>query len=446
MAEKRLPRERLFAATYNEINQAARLGDSDRPDDFWLNDLRGRMRLDALTFRRIVLPIQYITDGACLLEAGPSRILDSVSRAEGSTPFQFFGTKQTFDESLIGLFRRGEYVHGVVFDSIRDAELRLRLATQLAKTPAINLDNALRHADSIPKGIGVFLTKVLREADSSPDSDIERLLLGWDNWSKALRRFPISRWPGSPRFLDGLSYCYPGPDQLGNAGRAAYDAVLELGRSAELRRADVRMVFARSRDQIGNPEDVAEVNHLETEVERAWERSVALACDCSYGYEVEPSEGSSSRLDQLLAQAGTADGELPREILQQLGSLDTADFHRFASNNREQLEQWWKTGDRNAYHGAMSKLTKALAKESTSTSDEEKGLVDMLVSIPIPALIAGTAWAASDLGAQRPIGLAVSGTAGAIGSVVSLLATKSFRDRTRQRRVARLVEYGITAT
>ncbi|MGO9977571.1 MAG: hypothetical protein ACLP01_33220 [Solirubrobacteraceae bacterium] len=222
------------------------------------------------------------------------------------------------------MFRQGGRIHGMVFDSIQYAELRERLATPLMNTPPTRLDDALRRAD-LGQGKCIFVP------DSATATPVR---LGSEP----------PDWPSIRRFSSSLDRTKSGAPIYG---------------------------FARAREEINDPEDLVEVNQLETEVERAWERTVALNCNCSYGYEVQPSE-AHSRFGRLLVGA-MADRELADDFVRRLGNLKIDGFRRFTSEHREQLERWGTAGDSRAYHRTMSDLTKVLAKESGAASDGKSG-------------------------------------------------------------------------
>jgi hypothetical protein len=97
--------QRLFASTYSETNQAARSQSSEA----WQEDLLGRIRLDALAFKKIVLPVDYIIDGTFFLSVEPSEFLTSVSRVREAarSPLEIRSTDLSLAAALQTSYVRG---------------------------------------------------------------------------------------------------------------------------------------------------------------------------------------------------------------------------------------------------------------------------------------------------------------------------------------------------
>src|SRR5262249_7969735 len=148
------------------------------------------IRLDALTFRKIVLLVDYICDGAFFLSVDPAEFLASVSRVRDVTrsPLEIRGTATSFAGELYAAFARGSGNHGLVFDSIRDPALRLLVASGLKSARSAGWENRARHAESVAIAAGQFVYEVIRRAGGEPDEDVERLVRGWRAWEGQLAR------------------------------------------------------------------------------------------------------------------------------------------------------------------------------------------------------------------------------------------------------------------
>src|SRR4051812_22566404 len=95
--------ERLLADTYNASRQ--REAWSRDRDQRYL-DLFGRLRLDAVLFRTVVIPDTHLFDGRLLLELGPDRVTRQIARWTEDVPIEIRARSGDLRTSLADLLRR----------------------------------------------------------------------------------------------------------------------------------------------------------------------------------------------------------------------------------------------------------------------------------------------------------------------------------------------------
>jgi len=432
-------RDRLYASTYNELEQASRAEESV----YWDIDYLGRMRLDLLAFRKVVIPLNFITDGAFFLSIDPTDLLNSVTRTAGALEpaIEIRSSADSFDEALRNLFVRDDHLHGVVFDSLPDPVTRHTLARRLRSVDSHVLDDRLRHATSPARAIAGMLRELLRAEGLEPGEGIDRLERGWRNWSDISEtRIRLKPWSPFASPFQGIMLGYFNTSRLGDEARDLLRQVCILAHQGKVYRSDLRLLFERARSNPSDRTHMEEISRVETFTERAWERAAALSYQCSYAYETGASDPNAERFTSLVSRLHSDDEILPPGAFRRIGMLPHESFQKVTTAKREELDRWWTSGDVDALRSTLVSLTNELDKASDPVDPEKQKAADLFVAVPGIGAGALAALASQDLLGET-IATALASTIGSLGTVSALYATRYFRSRKTRSSAERLVEY-----
>jgi hypothetical protein len=143
--------------------------------------------------------------------------------------------------------------------------------------------------------------------------------------------------------LSGLAYAYPGPQELEGVSHDLLTEIIRRCQLGPIYRTDLRFLFSKARRSADDPAQQGEIDWLEAYIEQAWERSVAINCDCSYGYEPDTDARYPSRFTKLIAEMADDDEFLPGGVFRHLGVFPTAKYQAFATLMQDDLQQWWQS-------------------------------------------------------------------------------------------------------
>jgi hypothetical protein len=436
---------RLYASAYNQLEQAERSKESGAQ----LTSYLGRLRLDSIAFKTIVIPLDFILDGSYFLQANPGELLNSLARAKGSVdlPLEILGSRTSFDASLRAMMLRDSHLHGLVIDSISDARIRKTIALSLRGMETAVLDEHIRRSGSVALGITKLLREILHREGLEDDGELDRLERGWRNWSSVLdSRIRLKSWHRPTRYAEALGYGYMTTENLVDED---WELLADLHRLASVNpvyHSDVRLLFSRARTSTASTTRLHEIDRIESFAERGWDRAVALEYECSYAYEPAVDEPAWDRLSGMISNLEESDEFLPPGIITRLGLLPTEKFQAIIGLSYDDLNDWWNLRSEAALRRFMGRLERELEALASTGDDFDQKVVDLLISIPSIAVGSAAAWGLDHLaglgsGLGEPVGTAV----GALGTLAGVYATRRFRTRPQRNAVQRLVEYCLVS-
>lgn len=439
--------DRLFATTYNEPTQASLANENTNSDvvNDWVLDYLGRIRLDAMLFRRIVMPIAYIWDGAFFLEMDPAVLLRSTSRTPGvlGSTLEIRANRATFDESLLDSFRRDDHLHGFVFDSINDPQQRAFIAKKLRQTKNDVLDRYLLRSEYPSQAILSLIKEILHAEGVEASPELARIERGWSNWRSFLgRQITLKPYARSDHFADGIAGGYIDTSQIGGYGSGVLAEFLQLAAARERPfRSDMSILFQRAAAQADNAADRRDVTRIKRFAFTGYNRAAALDYSCTFGYVPSEDDPASPRVENHLSSLDDAAEVLPPGLLKDLATLPDERFYIFNAKAHDDLQEWWAHRDESALKRGIERLARELEQTGASSQSDTK-VAEILLTIPGVGL-ATAASLAVDLvpGIDSPWTGAVGSAVGALGVLAGLYATRHFRSQPRRKVEARLLEY-----
>lgn len=452
MTDQGAARTRLFSSTYSELRQRSA---RNTGSDTWSVELLGRLRLDALLFRRIVLPFGYLSDGTWFLSQDPSRLLRSLSPLPDVETFllEVRANEVNYSSALLAQLRRAVTASTFCFDSIRDLAVQQELGAAVVSDFEDRFDAWMRRSPNPIEAAASWVQHRATDIGVDDDEDVVRLVDGWRSWGQALERdrsglIQFRPWSPSDLFLEGLNLSCPPQSDLSPLER---EVLAEISRSVEmgkpLLRANIRLIFRRWNDSVSDPADLALLEWLELYVEQAWERGAALSSTASFGYEPLSSDVRPTRVEMAEGSGGDWDGIFPPAFLGSVGLLDESELGQFQVDQRANLTEWWASGDRSSLLRALSDLGSRL-RQGKQGSNRSRAR-DIFVAV-------GSASAgAISSEATRPLIHGSSGslltagiTAGvtALGSRLFSYSSEAAAGWWSERELVRLVEYFVDVT
>jgi hypothetical protein len=404
------------------------------------------MRLDAILFRTIVLPIAFIWDGAFFLEtADPKLLLKSLARTRGTlgSPLEVRASRASFDESLLDSFRRDDHLHGFVFDSISNQQHRTLIAQKLRQTKVDVLDRYLLRTEHASQAIFNLVNDILRSEGVESTADMARIERGWSNWRAILgKEIILKPYMRSNHVAHGIAAGYIDSSQLGTYGSSVLAELLQTAVARDRPfRSDMSLVLQRAALEAGSAADLRDVSRIRRFAFTGYNRALALDYSCTFGYEPHADDPAAPRLEAHLATLGDAAEILPPGLLKSLAALPDDRFQIFSANAHDDLQKWWSRRDELAVKRVFSLLTRELEQVGVSGQSDTK-VAEILLTVPITGLATGASLVADLVpGIDAPWAGAIGGAVGALGTLAGLYATRRFKSRPRRDAEARLLEY-----
>jgi hypothetical protein len=432
--------DRLFAETYSATRQrqAASAGSA-----LWVEDYLGRMRLDLVAFRTIVVPDTHLFDGLFFLETSPERLGSELLRGKllATAPLEIRHRANTLEESLASILVRGDRLNNFPFNSILDEEKRSNLALALGQRSRSDLEDCLGRSETVWDGMAEFLSAVSQADQIDINEEIEIMRRGWRMWlakdRDSVQTVPWQRQfdlPHAARFaqFDAASLSDDGKDLL--------RVVWGMLTGGTPWRSDMTEVL-RAAKQGATPESRQEVAMIGRFAERVRHRAIALQHECTYGHEVDDGDPESGRFIELANQVENSwqpneVPSIPETAIRTLGLLPSHKWMEFTTDQQDNLEQWWTGRNESGLKRAVESLGALLEREEESRAPHQSRL-DLYATFV--ATTGGSIAGAEVQGYEGAIVGAFAG--GAIATLSTAVVTRGPTAWRRKSLAKRLFEY-----
>lgn len=294
----------------------------------------GRLRLDTLMSRKLVLTDAQILDGAFFLRIGPGDLINYVTRETNSLPpIEIKARRPKLDESLLSFFKKpgSETLRGFSFSSVESEKYRSNIQSVLEQTKA----DDIKSWRDIPK--------VLKNSEIDL-SYIEMLESQWAKWIEATSGFTkdfVVVWKGEYNLEKYLQLNSLLPILETQRGRS-------LAGWAYKNRHDRSKVDQRL-TQIKTNQDEAllsDIFSIEAWFNQAYNLTISEQHGCknfesisgSFKYQLE----SLHLLDQSTPNLNIG---VPEDFIVKLGELPNDLFRSLFQSQKESFNQWWYERD-----------------------------------------------------------------------------------------------------
>jgi hypothetical protein len=404
---------RFFSDLYDSVSQRAYptfLGSRDARQAAFI----GRLRLDSLLSRTVVLTDAQLLDGAFFIDVDKDHLVDSLKRDESddALPIEVRSRCDQLNRALLGLVKGlqpRDTLVGFQFSSVADSAIRSELANRLAETPS----SKVTRWNQIPG--------LLRKYGLDP-TEAERLAKAWTELLNLGRRnvLHVVPWHGSPKLDLGEANDLR---ELLRSPQRCEDHIWRLWNQPTLRST----TFLQLDDWAPKDDDEA---HDRWQIVRwynaAYNQGLAEQHGCLSNYEsiyqnLMPFDPMGKDLQVLMLRRDVPElevrsklcAELPAGVIEGLGRLESNHYRALIKNNGQYLETWWATGDTESLKRAISPFIDLAYSHRPHFDIRELGRVAV---VPVPVRIGYRAMLALATGAD-PITSALSVlSVGAVGA------------------------------
>ncbi|HVX09322.1 hypothetical protein [Humibacter sp.] len=430
---------RVQAATYSELGQIAMVSSSSG----WKADFVGRLRLDRLLFRHIVLPDAAVIDGLCFHLFDPADLaLELAAERHGDDAvIEIRARADTMADSLRTVLDFEGSPRGIWFDSINDDGLRDCLARGLSRlTPKQH--RAVLASENAPRALADLLRRIARAEGFAELGDIERMEAGWARWcGTPSKNFQVRRWQDPQQSYEtALNVTRLFSHLLTDDARSVLvEAQQRFQSQNKPLRTKMRQFFATARRQAdGRTAD--EITYIERWMETGWERMVAWANECTYA-----SDSLSSPF-RVGANSTTDDNAIdklePTSFVRILGAIPADDFREMTSRLSDIRDRWLTKGQFDDLHSLIERCVDiTYARGAAVEPDRAADTRDFFVDLTSLAGGSGAGWALAMTGVTSSADSAVVGGVAAAIPIVANHARSLFEARARSRLVGRVVEF-----
>lgn len=336
---------------------------------YWREEFLGRLRLDVVGFRSVVLPDSHLFDGAAFLDFEPRVLLASLarSRSPGTSPLVVKARAKSLEESLRTLLVRRdgrETLNGFVFKMLGEEDRAQALASALATRTPAELESVLKRYESTAAGVGAFLGQTALGLGLDMTGEIQRLARGWSEWldAEANGLVSVEQWSGTYDPATAARRTYANPDDYGSAYRHLEQVHRILttpgSYSSEVDEFLADVAETATEDEL---KDLQSVRDWEREVRRkalAMRHGVALRGPVAG----VPRESIWAKLSTSEEQS-EPQTDVVDDFIYRLGVLDQSAFVDALAFG--QPEPWWVSRDADALHRTLFALSNAVDRASS---------------------------------------------------------------------------------
>ena len=421
-------RGRLMAEDYSSPLQRSRA-----QFNYWQQLYWGRLRLDSIIARTLVIPDTYLLDGRFFMSTNPFDLAKNVARDQSATTpiIEVRSRCANLEDTLRNvLFRPGEmHLNRFRFNSIPLDADRETIGERLSRTEAYELERRLNNSTPA-RAIADLLRDLSADLSDETRETIDLLERGWTHWLSA-RRFPgiaIRRWEGTLSVFDGLQLEYVDPADLHSiAGEVVLRDVLETTQRSNYQ-SEVETVFSRYQQDASAPlvEDLGAIWRWYL---RGRHRAQGLQHQCSVAHSIIPGEHSIGSYESVASDPPLDTKyfvETPEGLLTGLSNMPTEEFLRFTLANVESIQKWHMKNDRSALRKVISSLESCQAFTASYDKPDDY-VLDIFSDITQKA-------------AKQ------SNSAISIPGFVMTLATKPFEIWRKRSFTRRIVDYCVSRT
>lgn len=316
----------------------------------------GKLRLDILLAKKLVLLDTQVLDGSLFLRENPedikvltSRVLDGID-----VPLEIRSRTGNLNESIVKFIKSDKLPHlkGFTFSALGDEKQRELVHIELKKRSSSEISNW--------KDFINLVRDILKGTDTSYVDAIER---GWSNWTSAKDMFSVVPWiPGWDIEATIKHHPFRDSENLTSVGFAAYDFLQSnLGdrNLVILHFSQLRRLYTKDQEILD------ELDQLETWFNRCYNKTAARQHLC---LETEPildimTAIRRKDLSGIYTLAGGYDlpssERIPLEIddlFYRLGRMESGKFTEICHNNYPHLDGWWRNRNIDDFKRAFEPL------------------------------------------------------------------------------------------
>lgn len=368
-------KSRLLANFYDSVRQ--RVPSTERDKDREL--FRGRLRLDTLLHKKLVLTDAMILDGRYFLDETPNELLEFVKRSDedNDPPIEIRTRSEGLEEALIGLVKKtgADKLKSFQFSAIEDDEQREHVTEELEKV----LGKKVKDWRDI--------LKLFREMEVDKEN-VERLEKSWAVWFEAQDESKLCTKPWNSNFLfnDTISQLLTERQQESEnlTSQIAEKFLRFIGNNKNNRsliESKFKQLYGIAESESGKNELIRIWNWYD----RCYLATIATHHNCStlesvdYNYTLSQIRMPSTTLDR------EADIFIDQpDIIYELGKLDNREYRDIFKNANSDLNHWWKKGEKDCLRNGMEPFVKNIAIKS---SDWEGDLLRLLIGMA-PGVVA----------------------------------------------------------
>jgi hypothetical protein len=413
--------ERLYTDCYDSVNQRKRAGFNSNNDleiakCFYL----GRLRLDSLLSKTLVLTDNQILDGCLFLQQDPSEFLKKlVRKKEDSLPLEIRARGGKFEDTILGFVKKQGQpkLRGFSFSCIEDENARTQV------------QNFLQEINSSEVNSWKQVCQILKEISIAQDF-VDQIEHGWAKWIEAqdtILKGKVLKWDRANFTLEDCIFISAdkhlqrlktaqGKELAEWANRTRDRSSLD-GKISELRKT--------ADSDLGS-----DLSLVEVWFHYAYNLAIARQHRCrtfeSVRGSYEERLSGLSLIDEFTTEV--AKFEAPPEIVYGLGMMPTDQYQNIFSLYSNSFEMWWENNDSDALRrGIEPYLEAGLNQQST---DMLKTAIKMGIIGAVGGLVAG------------PITGAVVGVCSYL--LIDQLGEKALSKKTRM--LNRIIHYASLST
>jgi hypothetical protein len=398
----------------------------------------GRIRLDTLLSRKLVVTDAQLLDGAFFLDQHPADLLSALrrSRLDESLPIRVRARAPQLEQALVGFIVRPDRseLQGFSYSSVERPGERHEVQKALEAIPAARV----RSWNDVP----TLLTEIGVE-----DQNVERLKEGWARWKEAQETglIEVEVWGKAFDINQHLSlFGLASPSFLQTeVGREA--AAHVFAEREGLRSSVETYLTEQRREHEGDEQVLHDLSGIAAWFNRAYNAALADSNECSVFESVWDSRfqdsGDSENEFIRLADGSTAAllNDLRIEgidILHGLGAMPDEQFTELAFKGGTKLQAWWNQNDESKLLSALEPFALAIAEASGEDA------------VPIPewvpdaaGFVAGVAAVFLGAGRLSPVeATIVNGAAVASAYVMVKYVDKTNQTKGQRRIVQRMLD------
>ena len=379
--------QRFFSDYYDSLYQRG-YGPKCRDDKFERVRVLGRMRLDIMLARKLVILDTQLLDGSFLLDQRPVPLLSLITRvgSDEYPPIEVRARYPSLQDALVGFVvpskrdpvepkekdqvrPKDEKLKGFSFSSIENDEQRTAAKQALEQTDATKV-KSWEDIGPLLKSFGVA------------KDNVERMVEGWRRWIQAQEDglLEVKKWEG--RFELDEHLPRPGTLRQRLDTDQAKDAIDYVYETRFIRNnVDTHLTELRE-EHNENKKVLEELDGIDAWYNLGYNATVADQHNCKYielvrdqdrkGFEnsndkhIDFRDGTSADLLEQIELEGV-------DPLYRLGTMDGFKRLFWEENNIRNFEDWWNGRDSDALKRGLESFSNAITKEWVSPDKEYVG-------------------------------------------------------------------------
>lgn len=347
-------RERFLSEFYDSVQQRGNHAsmqeneEKSQAEKKYINSYLGRIRLDSLLSRKLILTDAQLLDGIFFQSLEPTEIIQKTSRQTGIYSIEIKARENRIEDALIGLVKSPKLntLRGFTFSSIRNNAEREHAKIEMEAMAS----SKIKHWRDI--------SKMLKEIGVA-ENNVDSMEASWASWINAQESglICVKKWCGDFD-LDKSFQIEPAQDVLvkisTNEGKEVFD--FAWSHRKDLRSTvDIYIQNAKKR-HCDNHAVMVDLVAIEEWFNRCYNRAIARQHKCDFESVTAKSITPVSRLQRFfdaLADKlsstdilqGTSTLEIPEDFLARIGEMDDTIFRHLFSKSQDNFKTWWAKGN-----------------------------------------------------------------------------------------------------